>query len=168
MPRRPAVFLMSRAGRRVRCAVDAERVFALTGGNPYFVGELVATADAARVPPIVVDAVTARLRRLDPSTASNSQSTTSSRRWSSPNAQRSSGCGSTSRSSAAPAPRASAVGRRGRRHQVPGESLPHSQAAALVVVDRVGIRRGPRRDRAAARRFAILDRIGASFTPPRS
>jgi len=48
---------MSRAGRRVRCAVDAERVFALTGGNPYFVGELVATADAARVPPTVVDAV---------------------------------------------------------------------------------------------------------------
>ncbi|WP_136708157.1 LuxR family transcriptional regulator [Agromyces sp. H66] len=48
--------------------LDAERVFALTGGNPYFVGELVATADAAVVPPTVVDAVAARLRRLDPAT----------------------------------------------------------------------------------------------------
>ncbi|WP_448002598.1 ATP-binding protein [Agromyces bauzanensis] len=48
--------------------LDPDRVFALTGGNPYFVSELVATADAARVPPTVVDAVAARLRRLDPAT----------------------------------------------------------------------------------------------------
>ncbi|GAA2034921.1 AAA family ATPase [Agromyces tropicus] len=41
------------------------RVYELTGGNPYFVSELVASADARSVPPTVVDAVTGRLRRLD-------------------------------------------------------------------------------------------------------
>lgn len=48
--------------------LDAARVFAMTEGNPYFVSELVASADAARVPPTVVDAVTGRLRRLDAAT----------------------------------------------------------------------------------------------------
>ncbi|MDF2573617.1 MAG: LuxR family transcriptional regulator [Agromyces sp.] len=48
--------------------LDPGRVFALTDGNPYFVTELVSGADAgdpAHVPRTVVDAVTARLRRLD-------------------------------------------------------------------------------------------------------
>ncbi|HWH97437.1 MAG TPA: AAA family ATPase [Pseudolysinimonas sp.] len=45
--------------------LDADRVFAQTSGNPYFVSELVASADAASVPPTVVAAVTGRLRRLD-------------------------------------------------------------------------------------------------------
>ena len=40
----------------------------MTEGNPYFVSELVASADEARVPPTVVDAVTGRLRRLDAAT----------------------------------------------------------------------------------------------------
>ncbi len=48
--------------------LDADRVYAMTEGNPYFVSELVASADAARVPPTVVDAVTGRLRRLDAAT----------------------------------------------------------------------------------------------------
>ena len=48
--------------------LDADRVYALTDGNPYFVSELVASADEARVPPTVVDAVTGRLRRLDAAT----------------------------------------------------------------------------------------------------
>ncbi|WP_205647629.1 ATP-binding protein [Agromyces badenianii] len=48
--------------------LDADRVFAATEGNPYFVSELVASADETGVPPTVVDAVTGRLRRLDPST----------------------------------------------------------------------------------------------------
>ncbi|RXZ72702.1 ATP-binding protein [Agromyces albus] len=48
--------------------LDPERVFALTRGNPYFVSELVASADAAHVPRTVVDAVTGRLRRLDAET----------------------------------------------------------------------------------------------------
>ncbi len=48
--------------------LDAARVFAMTEGNPYFVTELVASADEERVPPTVVDAVTGRLRRLDPVT----------------------------------------------------------------------------------------------------
>lgn len=48
--------------------LDAERVFAATDGNPYYVSELVASADKAGVPPTVVDAVTGRLRRLDTAT----------------------------------------------------------------------------------------------------
>ena len=48
--------------------LDADRVYAMTEGNPYFVSELVASADADGVPPTVVDAVTGRLRRLDPAT----------------------------------------------------------------------------------------------------
>lgn len=45
--------------------VDPRTVFALTDGNPYFASEIIASADAAQVPRTVVDAVTARLRRLD-------------------------------------------------------------------------------------------------------
>ena len=45
--------------------LDPDRVYAMTEGNPYFVSELVASADEDRVPPTVVDAVTGRLRRLD-------------------------------------------------------------------------------------------------------
>lgn len=44
--------------------LDPAQVFDLTRGNPYFVGELVASADAAHVPRSVVDAVTGRLHRL--------------------------------------------------------------------------------------------------------
>jgi DNA-binding CsgD family transcriptional regulator/tetratricopeptide (TPR) repeat protein len=51
--------------------VDPDRVFALTDGNPYFASELIASADAAHVPRTVVDAVTARLRRLDRATQSH-------------------------------------------------------------------------------------------------
>jgi DNA-binding CsgD family transcriptional regulator/tetratricopeptide (TPR) repeat protein len=61
--------------------LDAEHVFALTGGNPYFVTELLVTAGAGAalevrrsrlglsdvdVPATVVDAVLGRLRRLQP------------------------------------------------------------------------------------------------------
>lgn len=48
--------------------IDVDRVVALTEGNPYFVSEIVASADEVRVPPTVVDAVTGRLRRLDAAT----------------------------------------------------------------------------------------------------
>ncbi|MGR2752702.1 ATP-binding protein [Agromyces arachidis] len=44
--------------------VAADRIYALTRGNPYFVSEIIASADADVVPPTVVDAVTGRLRRL--------------------------------------------------------------------------------------------------------
>lgn len=44
--------------------LDPKQVFDLTQGNPYFVGELVASADAVHVPRSVVDAVTGRLHRL--------------------------------------------------------------------------------------------------------
>ena len=37
--------------------LDAEKAFALTDGNPYFVSELVASAVGSSVPPTVVDAV---------------------------------------------------------------------------------------------------------------
>jgi DNA-binding CsgD family transcriptional regulator/energy-coupling factor transporter ATP-binding protein EcfA2 len=48
--------------------VDAGRVFALTSGNPFFVTEVLAAGVSDRVPATVVDAVLARVRRLDPAT----------------------------------------------------------------------------------------------------
>jgi DNA-binding CsgD family transcriptional regulator/tetratricopeptide (TPR) repeat protein len=46
--------------------VDADDLFALTSGNPFFVHELLASAQGERVPLTIVDAVLARVRRLDP------------------------------------------------------------------------------------------------------
>jgi DNA-binding CsgD family transcriptional regulator/energy-coupling factor transporter ATP-binding protein EcfA2 len=46
--------------------VDADEVFAMTSGNPFFVTEVLAGGDGGRVPSTVVDAVLARVRRLDP------------------------------------------------------------------------------------------------------
>ncbi|HEX2807076.1 MAG TPA: AAA family ATPase, partial [Kineosporiaceae bacterium] len=46
-------------------AVDAAELFDLTGGNPFYVTEALACCDD-RVPPTVVDAVLARVHRLDP------------------------------------------------------------------------------------------------------
>lgn len=46
--------------------VDAADLFALTSGNPFFVHELLASAQGERVPRTIVDAVMARVRRLDP------------------------------------------------------------------------------------------------------
>jgi DNA-binding CsgD family transcriptional regulator/energy-coupling factor transporter ATP-binding protein EcfA2 len=48
--------------------VDAGRVFAMTSGNPFFVIEVLAGGDGDRVPSTVVDAVLARVRRLDAAT----------------------------------------------------------------------------------------------------
>ena len=48
--------------------VDTNDLFALTSGNPFFVHELLASAQGERVPPTIADAVLARVRRLDPST----------------------------------------------------------------------------------------------------
>jgi len=47
--------------------VDADDLFALTSGNPFFVHELLASAQDERVPRTIVDAVLERVRRLDPS-----------------------------------------------------------------------------------------------------
>ena len=49
-------------------SVDAHDLFALTSGNPFFVHELLASAQGQRVPPTIADAVLARVRSLDPST----------------------------------------------------------------------------------------------------
>ncbi len=49
-------------------SVDANDLFALTAGNPFFVHELLATAQGERVPPTIADAVLARVRSLDAST----------------------------------------------------------------------------------------------------
>ena len=49
-------------------SVDAHDLFALTSGNPFFVQELLASAQGERVPPTIADAVLARVRSLDPST----------------------------------------------------------------------------------------------------
>jgi DNA-binding CsgD family transcriptional regulator len=46
--------------------VDARHLYSITAGNPYFVTEVLATGDGGRVPPTIVDAVLARVGRLDP------------------------------------------------------------------------------------------------------
>ena len=46
-------------------SVDADELFALTSGNPFFVQELLASAQGERVPPTIADAVLARVRSLD-------------------------------------------------------------------------------------------------------
>jgi DNA-binding CsgD family transcriptional regulator/tetratricopeptide (TPR) repeat protein len=48
-------------------SVDAHGLFELTSGNPFFVHELLASAQGERVPPTIADAVLARVRSLDPS-----------------------------------------------------------------------------------------------------
>ena len=50
-------------------AVDADRVFAVTGGNPYFVTEVLSAGDADDVPLTISDAVRGRLAGLDAPTA---------------------------------------------------------------------------------------------------
>src|SRR5690242_21142807 len=47
-------------------SVDVNDLFALTSGNPFFVHELLASAQGERVPPTIADAVLARVRSLDP------------------------------------------------------------------------------------------------------
>ena len=47
-------------------SVDADDLFAHTSGNPFFVQELLASAQGDLVPRTIVDAVLARVRRLDP------------------------------------------------------------------------------------------------------
>lgn len=46
--------------------VNAADLYALTAGNPFFVHELLASAQGEQVPPTIADAVLARVRRLDP------------------------------------------------------------------------------------------------------
>ncbi|MBM7785627.1 ATP-binding protein [Tenggerimyces flavus] len=46
--------------------LDADEVFAITAGNPFFVGEVIAAGDAEGVPRSVVAAVMARVHTLDP------------------------------------------------------------------------------------------------------
>lgn len=47
---------------------DPHEVYSVTGGNPFFVAEILASADTGRVPPTIVDAVLARLHYLDQDT----------------------------------------------------------------------------------------------------
>ena len=48
-------------------SVDGHDLFELTSGNPFFVHELLVSAQGERVPPTIADAVLARVRSLDPS-----------------------------------------------------------------------------------------------------
>src|SRR6185437_3136204 len=48
--------------------VEPAEVFAITAGNPYFVAEVLAAGDTARVPATIADAVQARVAQLDPAT----------------------------------------------------------------------------------------------------
>jgi DNA-binding CsgD family transcriptional regulator len=45
--------------------VDADRVLAMTSGNPFLVAEVLASGDVGRVPPSIAEAVSARLSDLD-------------------------------------------------------------------------------------------------------
>jgi DNA-binding NarL/FixJ family response regulator/tetratricopeptide (TPR) repeat protein len=45
--------------------LDPAEVHAVTGGNPFFVTEVLAAGDTGRIPPTIVDAVLARVGRLD-------------------------------------------------------------------------------------------------------
>jgi len=58
------------AVRRLSAAfgVDADEVFAVTSGNPYFVAEVLAAGGAAAVPLTIADAVQSRVARLDAAT----------------------------------------------------------------------------------------------------
>ena len=47
-------------------SVDPDNLFALSSGNPFFIQELLASAQGEPVPRTIVDAVLARVRRLDP------------------------------------------------------------------------------------------------------
>ncbi|HEY2519851.1 MAG TPA: AAA family ATPase [Streptosporangiaceae bacterium] len=49
-------------------AVDATGLYALTSGNPFFVHELLVSAEGDQVPPSIAAAVLARVRQLDPGT----------------------------------------------------------------------------------------------------
>lgn len=57
--------LSTEALRRLAPAEDVTHLHALTGGNPFFVGEVLAM-DEAEVPPSVADLVRARVRRHSP------------------------------------------------------------------------------------------------------
>lgn len=46
--------------------LDPREVFSVTGGNPFFVTEIIASGQVDQVPATVADAVLARLHRLDP------------------------------------------------------------------------------------------------------
>ena len=62
--------LSAAAVRRLSAAadVDANEVFAVTSGNPYFVAEVLAAGNVTTVPLTIADAVRARLATLDPAT----------------------------------------------------------------------------------------------------
>jgi DNA-binding CsgD family transcriptional regulator/tetratricopeptide (TPR) repeat protein len=68
--RLPLRRLSAEAVRRLSAgsAVNAADLFELTSGNPFFVHELLASAQGKKVPPSIADAVLARVRQLDPAT----------------------------------------------------------------------------------------------------
>jgi DNA-binding CsgD family transcriptional regulator len=68
--RLPLSRLSSDAVRRLSAAsgLDADDVFAVTSGNPFFVTEVLAARQTGGVPPTIADAVLARVGGLDPAT----------------------------------------------------------------------------------------------------
>jgi DNA-binding CsgD family transcriptional regulator/tetratricopeptide (TPR) repeat protein len=68
--RLPLRRLSAEAVRRLSAgsAVNPADLFELTSGNPFFVHELLASAQGRKVPPSIADAVLARVRQLDPAT----------------------------------------------------------------------------------------------------
>ena len=56
---------LSKAAVAALAGDDGDAVYAATGGNPFYVTELLASRDAAELPPSVANAVLARVSRLD-------------------------------------------------------------------------------------------------------
>jgi DNA-binding CsgD family transcriptional regulator/tetratricopeptide (TPR) repeat protein len=56
---------LSRSAVAALAGDDADEVYAATGGNPFYVTELLASRDAAELPPSVANAVLARVSKLD-------------------------------------------------------------------------------------------------------
>ena len=56
---------LSRSAVSALAGDDGDAVYAATGGNPFYVTELLASRDAAELPPSVANAVLARVSRLD-------------------------------------------------------------------------------------------------------
>ncbi len=56
---------LSRPGVAALAGDDADEVYAVTRGNPFYVSELVASREASELPPSVANAVLARVSRLD-------------------------------------------------------------------------------------------------------
>ena len=140
---RPAVRGRGGRARRRDRPSTPRRLHRLTGGNPFFVTEALASPRRRRCPPTVVDAVLARVRRLEPGRADAPSTSSPSCR---PGASWRC-CGRCSATSAAlaEAERAGVAGGRGRTRWRSGTSWPAAPSSGSLPA-----RRGMQLQRAGA------------------